>query len=411
MIDVTVVLPEVGGQNCGELQEIAANHNTGDGMCNTIQSVESKCCPESFVPCAFCEGSMIDVTVVLPEVGGQNCGELQEIAANHNTGDGMCNTIQSVESKCCPESFVPCAFCEGSMIDVTVVLPEVGGQNCGELREIAVSHKIGDSVCSTIQFVESKCCPSLINETILEAGGKDDGSTNQSKGPTPSPTAVPIAILPVTSSPTTLIPVAPETTTVPESEQVIALYKNPEGNKFFCGDMFSTIMHQCLRSKPCPGGLSGVCDDNTSSNIQGCFKAPECTAEYKAAGATSTEEYNIHDEITEKCRICGESEIHSEATVFFEGEEFLCREFDGVFDEGRRDAESPSCKLAKELYSDICCIKSDVPNAVPSPTVLDEGEYPTLWILEHPTSSDIQSSADMLVSACAIILSFVMMYF
>jgi hypothetical protein len=69
--------------------------------------------------------------------------------------------------------------------------------------------------------------------------------------------------------------------------------------------------------------------------------------------------------------------------VLFEGEEFPCREFDGVFDQGGIDAESTSCILAKELYADTCCIKSDGPNVAPSPSVFDGGEYPTLWIYEH----------------------------
>jgi hypothetical protein len=151
--------------------------------------------------------------------------------------------------------------------------------------------------------------------------------------------------------------------------------------------MFSTITKQCLLSKPCPGGLSSICENHSSVSTtqHGCFKASQCTTEYKAAGATTTAaavESNVvasSDDDTEPCRICGEAQIHAEATVFFEGEEFLCREFDGVFNEGRRDKSSASCKLAKELYTDTCCIKAsdfagvgEAPAPAPSPTVFDE---------------------------------------
>jgi hypothetical protein len=147
--------------------------------------------------------------------------------------------------------------------------------------------------------------------------------------------------------------------------------------------------------------LSSICENHSvsSSTQHGCFKASQCTTEYKAAGATTAAaavESNVvaSDDDTEPCRICGEAQIHAEATVFFEGEEFLCREFDGVFNEGRRDKSSASCKLAKELYTDTCCIKASdfagvgVAQApAPSPSVFDGGEYPTLWIWDNPTSS------------------------
>ncbi|KAL7490605.1 hypothetical protein ACHAWT_000177, partial [Skeletonema menzelii] len=188
-----------------------------------------------------------------------------------------------------------------------------------------------------------------------------------------------------------------------------ALYKNPAGNEFFCGDGFATITESCLSHKPCPGGLSGVCDDEIKKN-QGCFKVSQCAAEYEAAGATTTEAYSTQQGTLpgERCRICGEEEIHSENTVFFEGEEFLCREFDGVFNEGGRGADSPSCTLAKELYTDTCCIKSGGGAPAPSPTVFDGGEYPSLWIMD-PKGAATKCSLTLAL-ACAIVTSFFVMH-
>jgi len=204
----------------------------------------------------------------------------------------------------------------------------------------------------------------------------------------------------------------PPTPPTSDSDQIVALYKNPVENEYFCGEMFSTITESCLSSKPCPGGFDGICEGHTRSNHQGCFKVPQCTAEYKAAGATSTEEYNSQQGPSdgEQCRICGEVQIHAENAVLFEGEEFLCREFDGVFNEGAIGAESPSCILAKELYADTCCIKSDGPNVAPSPSVFDGGENPTLWIWETSGSGFTNTKCSLaFVFACTIMTSFFFM--
>ena len=212
--------------------------------------------------------------------------------------------------------------------------------------------------------------------------------------------------------PPTMPPFASVTNVNFDSDQVAIVFENPKGNEFFCGDMFTSITGNCLSAKPCPGGLSSICgdDNDETTSYLGCFRVAQCTAEYEAAGATSTEAYEAPQATptVERCRICGEQQIHAENTVFFEGEEFLCREFDGVFNEGGRGADSSSCTLAKQLYTGTCCITSDDSNAVPSPVVpTNELDYPTLWIMN---SSDVRNLTVTLSLASAFITFFFMIY-
>ncbi len=200
-------------------------------------------------------------------------------------------------------------------------------------------------------------------------------------------------------------PFGSETNTVSDAEENITSFINPEGNELFCGYEFSSIAESCLSSKPCPSGLSEECNVGSNKN-EGCFRVSQCTGEYKAAAATLTDTLNPD----EKCHICAEDQVYSVNAVFFEGQEFYCHEFDGIFKDDGKGADSPSCKLAKELYTDTCCINSDGSNAgpAPSPTIFDGGDYPTLWIMKPESAAATYSLTFALV--CAIMTSFFVMH-
>eukprot|EP00986_Skeletonema_menzelii_P012608 scaffold6997_cov151-Skeletonema_menzelii.AAC.1 len=164
--DLTVVVPEAGGQTCGQVLQLAAGHINGDALCNTIQAEQSTCCPSAPAdPCTFCDGGIPDLTVEVRDAGGQTCGEVQQLAAGHPNGDAICDSIQAIESTCCPSAPAdPCSFCEGGVYDLAVVVPETGGQTCGEIQQSAASHITGDALCNTIQSVERHCCPNMAAE-------------------------------------------------------------------------------------------------------------------------------------------------------------------------------------------------------------------------------------------------------
>lgn len=59
----------------------------------------------------------------------------------------------------------------------------------------------------------------------------------------------------------------------------IAMYQNPSGNSFFCGESYDKISEQCFMSKPCPSGVGAdYCADHG-----GCFSVPSCTEKYESA--------------------------------------------------------------------------------------------------------------------------------
>lgn len=61
----------------------------------------------------------------------------------------------------------------------------------------------------------------------------------------------------------------------------ISMYRNPDGNKFFCGVTYTMISQRCLRSKPCPSGIASAhCSDG-----EGCYFVPICATEYSETDA------------------------------------------------------------------------------------------------------------------------------
>lgn len=53
-------------------------------------------------------------------------------------------------------------------------------------------------------------------------------------------------------------------------------YRNPEGNKYFCGVSYETVTRSCLQSKPCE---NGVATDHCPQG-EGCFSQAACREEY-----------------------------------------------------------------------------------------------------------------------------------
>ena len=62
------------------------------------------------------------------------------------------------------------------------------------------------------------------------------------------------------------------------------LYTNTQGNNYFCGETFSSVVSKCIQSKPCPNGFaSGYC-----AATEGCFRVSQCGLEYEAAASTAS---------------------------------------------------------------------------------------------------------------------------
>jgi len=131
--------------------------------------------------CTFCEGGIPDPDAEAAGTGGQTCAQVKESAEGETNGSDICTTIQAVESSCCPALSNPCKFCEGGISDPEAVPPETGGQTCAQVGQLAAGETEGSPSCTAIQAVESTCCP----ETQGQDQGEDQGQTCAPLDPNP----------------------------------------------------------------------------------------------------------------------------------------------------------------------------------------------------------------------------------
>ena len=112
--------------------------------------------------CSFCVDGLTDPEAEAPDTGGQTCAQVELLASSDNEGSATCEVIQAVESFCCPPTpGDSCSFCEDGLTDPDAVPPDTGGQTCAQIQELAADDNEGSDTCTTIQAVESICCPQI----------------------------------------------------------------------------------------------------------------------------------------------------------------------------------------------------------------------------------------------------------
>ena len=117
---------------------------------------------ESPEKCSFCVDGLTDPEAEAPDTGGQTCAQVELLASSDNEGSATCEVIQAVESFCCPPTpGDSCSFCEDGLTDPDAVPPDTGGQTCAQIQELAADDNEGSDTCTTIQAVESICCPQI----------------------------------------------------------------------------------------------------------------------------------------------------------------------------------------------------------------------------------------------------------
>jgi len=109
--------------------------------------------------CTFCEGGIPDPDAEAAGTGGQTCAQVKANADEETNGSAICDILQEVESSCCPEPTAACTFCEEGISNPELVPPDTGGQTCAQIGLLAADDTEGSGTCTTIQAVESACCP------------------------------------------------------------------------------------------------------------------------------------------------------------------------------------------------------------------------------------------------------------
>mmetsp|Transcript_39040 Transcript_39040/g.57588 ORF Transcript_39040/g.57588 Transcript_39040/m.57588 type:complete len:675 (-) Transcript_39040:957-2981(-) len=109
--------------------------------------------------CTFCEGGFPDPDAEAAGTGGQTCAQVKANADEETNGSAICDILQEVESSCCPEPTAACTFCEEGISNPELVPPDTGGQTCAQIGLLAADDTEGSGTCTTIQAVESACCP------------------------------------------------------------------------------------------------------------------------------------------------------------------------------------------------------------------------------------------------------------
>ena len=111
--------------------------------------------------CTFCEGGIPDPDAEAAGTGGQTCAQVKANADEETNGSAICDILQEVESSCCPEPTAACTFCEEGISNPELVPPDTGGQTCAQIGLLAADDTEGSGTCTTIQAVESACCPQI----------------------------------------------------------------------------------------------------------------------------------------------------------------------------------------------------------------------------------------------------------
>ena len=198
--DTELTLPGPEEATCGEAADYASALSADDEFCPTVLMGESVCCPKKPVlfdgkagTCAFCAGGIPDVDVRLPGKGKTpTCGQAAEMAASLAGDDDMCPAVQSGEKVCCPEGDgdgdegaaaaedpdapapAPpnsCPFCDGGLVDPTLLLPGENAPNCGDTKGFAENLPASDPLCPTVQTGQLVCCPDDVGEVFVPGIG------------------------------------------------------------------------------------------------------------------------------------------------------------------------------------------------------------------------------------------------
>jgi len=111
--------------------------------------------------CTFCEGGIPDPDAEAAGTGGLTCAQVKANADEETNGSASCDILQEVESSCCPEPTAACTFCEEGISNPELVPPDTGGQTCAQIGLLAADDTEGSGTCTTIQAVESACCPQI----------------------------------------------------------------------------------------------------------------------------------------------------------------------------------------------------------------------------------------------------------